>query len=159
VLAAHRHRVHRGEARVGGGRHEPRPARRLGLHVGHRDGLPGGVAVQAGALVGLQLEQLQVVELLRGGGHQLQTAARGGEQQSRRRDIQQLRALLGELGEQVNNVVVVEQTVHQRDDRVQDAGFTRYLGHYRLHSAPVTARRQRNWCRACDERASVGLQA
>ena len=52
-------------------------------------------------------------------------AARGGEQQSRRRDIQQLRALLGELGEQVNNIEVVEQTVHQRHDRVQDASFTR----------------------------------
>ena len=87
------------------------------------------------------------MDLLRGGSHQLQLAARGGEQQSRRRDIQQLRALLGELGEQVNNVEVVEQTVHQRDDRVQDASFTRYLGHDRLHSAPVTGDRQRNRCR------------
>ena len=117
--------MHRGEARLGGGRGEPRPPRRLGLHGGHRDRLSGGIAVQARALVGLQLEQLQIVDLLRGGSHQLQLAARGGEQQSRRRDIQQLRALLGELGEQVNNVEVVEQTVHQRDDRVQDASFTR----------------------------------
>jgi hypothetical protein len=80
------------------------------------------------------------VDLLRGGSHQLQLAARGGEQQSRRRDIQQLRAPLGQLGEQVNNVEVVEQTVHQRDDRVQDASFTKYLGHDRFHSAPVTVR-------------------
>jgi len=49
-------------------------------------------------------------------------------------------ALLGQLGEQVNNVEVVEQTVHQRDDRVQDASFTKYLGHDRLHSATVAVR-------------------
>lgn len=80
------------------------------------------------------------MNLLRGGSHQLQLTARGSEQQSRRSDIQQLRALLGEPSEQVNNVEVVEQTVHQRDDRIQDASFTRYLGHDRIHSAPVSVR-------------------
>ena len=104
-----------------------RPPNNIGIgQIDHHHRRAVGHRVQARPLVGLQLEQLQVVDLLRGGRHQMQVIAqRVGEQQSRRRDIQQLCALLGELGEQVNNVEVVEQTVHQRDDRVQDASFTR----------------------------------
>jgi hypothetical protein len=36
-------------------------------------------------------------------------------------DVKQLRAMLGEFGQQLNHVEVVEQTVDQGHDRVQDA--------------------------------------
>ena len=93
------------------------------LDVGHRDRLPGGIAVQARALVSLQLEQLQMVELFRGGSHQLQLAPAVASSNPPPRH-QQLRALLGELGEQVNNVEVVEHCPPARPP-VQDANFTR----------------------------------
>ena len=46
-----------------------------------------------------------------------------------RRDIEQLGAAFGELGQQVDDVEVVEQAVDERDDRVQYTGFTRGFGH------------------------------
>ena len=54
---------------------------------------------------------------------------RVGEQEPGRLDVEQLGAALGELGQQVDDVEVVEQAVDERYDRVQYAGFTRGVGH------------------------------
>jgi hypothetical protein len=67
---AHRHGVHRGEAGFESGLREPRPSVAFGAEVFYRDGLAGGVAVDARALVGLQLEQFEFTGLLGGGGQQ-----------------------------------------------------------------------------------------
>jgi hypothetical protein len=56
---AHGQGVYRGEADFGCGGGEPGPAVAGGPQVDDRDGLAGAEAVQAGPLVGLQLEQLQ----------------------------------------------------------------------------------------------------
>ncbi len=65
---AHRDGVHRGEAGVERGGYEPGPSRSRPVQVGDRNGLAGGIALDAGALVGLQLEELQFAGLLGGGG-------------------------------------------------------------------------------------------
>jgi hypothetical protein len=79
---AHRHRVHGGEARFGGGGDELGPPRLLGVKVRNRNRLAGNVAVQAGALVGLKLKQLEGTGFFRCSGHEMQMAAGTGKQQS-----------------------------------------------------------------------------
>ena len=103
-----------------------------GFQVGDRDGLAGGVALDARALVGLQLEQFQFAGLLGGGGQQAQLVERVGEQEAGGGDVEQLGAALGEFGQQVHHVEVVEQGVDEGDHRVQHAGFTRGFGHFTL---------------------------
>ena len=111
--------------------------------------MAGGVALDARALVGLQLEELQFAGLLGGGGQQAQLVERVGEQEAGGRDVEQFGAALGELGQQVDDVEVVEQGVDERDDRVQHAGFTRGFGHVSLlpwcrnQSASSLSRRSR----------------
>ena len=67
---AHRDGVHGGEAGVDRGGDEPGPALCGGFQVGDRDGLSGGIALDARTLVGLQLEQFQFAGLLGGGGQE-----------------------------------------------------------------------------------------
>ena len=129
---AHRDGVHGGEAGVERGGDEPGPPCGRGFQVGDRDGLTGGVALHARALVGLQLEEFQFAGLLGGGGQQAQLVERVGEQKSGGGDVEQLGAALGEFGQQVHHVEVLEQGVDERDDRVQHAGFTRGFGHFTL---------------------------
>ena len=42
--------------------------------------------------------------------------------------------MFGEFGDQLDDVEVVEQDVHEGDHRVQYAGFARGFGHCDLHS-------------------------
>jgi len=56
--------VYRGEPGFGGGGHELRPARLLGVKGRDRDRLTGNVAIQARAFVGLKLKQLEVAGIL-----------------------------------------------------------------------------------------------
>jgi hypothetical protein len=55
----------------------------------------------------------------------MQLAAWVGEQKSRRCDVEQSRALLGEFGQQLNHVEVIKQAIHQGDNRAQHASFAR----------------------------------
>jgi hypothetical protein len=47
----------------------------------------------------------------------------------------------GEISEQLDHVEVVEQAIDEGDDRVQDTGFPRCVGHEEFPSAPVTTSR------------------
>ena len=129
---AHGHRMHGGDAHLQRGRNELRPPGGRVAQICHRDRMAGGIALHAGPLVGLQLEEFQFTGLPGGRGQQAQLPQRVGEQESRRRDIQQVGAALGELGEQVDDVEVVEQFVDERYDRAQYTSFTRGIGHVAL---------------------------
>ena len=109
--------------------HETRPPRFLGPQIRHRQRPPRCEALQARALVGLQLEQLQLVGLLGRCRHQMQLPQGIGEEQPRGGDVEELRAVFGQLGQQLDDVEVLQQAVHQGDDGVQHAGLARYLGH------------------------------
>ena len=127
---AHRDGMHGAEAGVECGRDEPRPPRPRGVQVGDRDRLSGGVAVDARALVGLKLEELQLAGRLGGGRQQAQLVERVGEQEAGGGDVEQLRAVFGEFGQQIHHVEVFEQGIDEGDHRVQYAGFTRGFSHY-----------------------------
>ncbi len=103
-----------------------------GGDVGDDDGLPGAVAVQAGALVVLDLEQLGDPRLLGGGSHQLQRPAGVGQQQPGRVDLQQLHAPLGEHVQELHQVKAADQGVGQLDERLRQA-----LVHDRCHGMPA----------------------
>ena len=109
--------------------------------VGDDDRLPGAVAVQARALVVLDLEQFRDPCLLGRGGHQLQHAAGVGQQQPRRVHLQQLHAPLGEHVQELHQVKAADQGVGQIDERLREA-----LVHDRCHAArvaPCATRRYR----------------
>ena len=95
-----------------------RGQRPAAAQVGHRHRLAGAEAVHAGALVGLQLEQLQQPGPFRGGGHHLQRALLVGQQQPGRGDAQQLDAPLGQHVQEVDHVEVVDERVGHLDEHV-----------------------------------------
>ena len=66
--------MHGLEPGIEGGSGELWPTLPLGIEVGDGDGRPAVVAVQARALVALQLEQLQLVGAFGGGGSKMQSA-------------------------------------------------------------------------------------
>ena len=113
----HRHRVYRGEADLGGGGGEPRPAAGGG-QVGDRDRLAGAEAVHARPLVGLQLEQLQQPGAFGGRGHHLQRVLPVGQQQPGRRDAQQLHTSLGQHVQEVDHVEIVDESIGHLDEHV-----------------------------------------
>ncbi len=87
-------------ARIGTACTEANPASRAaGTNRGHRPaaarrsatdtGSPGGVAVDARAFVGLQLEEFQFAGLLGGRRQQAKLLQRVGEQKSRGSDVEQ----------------------------------------------------------------------
>jgi len=76
----------------------------------------GAEGVQAGTFLGLQLEQLKQAHRLAGGGHQPQPARRGGQHHSGGGDAEQADASVGESGQQVNDVVVVDEGVSHLDE-------------------------------------------
>ena len=130
-------------ARIGTACTETKPASSAaGTNRGHRavssfrsatdTGWPVDVALHAGSLVGLQLEELQLAGLLGGGGQQAQLVEWVGEQKAGGGDVEQLGTTFGEFGQQVHDVEVLEKGVDEGDDRVQNAGFTRDCGHFRL---------------------------
>jgi len=73
------------------------------------DELPGPERIQAGAFLGLQLEQLQQAHHLAGGRDQPQAARRRGQHHPGRGDAEHVYAPVRELGQQVNDVVVVNE--------------------------------------------------
>jgi hypothetical protein len=77
-----------------GGLDEPRPPPGLDGQIRGRYRLSGAETVQARALVGLKLKQLQQPGPFRGGGHHLQAPALVGQKQSGRSHIQKTDAVL-----------------------------------------------------------------
>ena len=140
---AHRDGVHGGEASVQRGGNEARPPFSCVLQVGDGDGLAAGVAVDARTFVCLELEKFKIASLLGGGGQEPELAQRVGEQKSGGGDVEEVGALLGEVGQQVDDVEVVEQRVDERDDGVEHAGFARDVGHVALHGYSSRSRVRR----------------
>ena len=114
----HRQGLHGSEPGLPGGGREPRPARRLGGQVGGGNG-PGPEAVQARALVVLQLEQLEQPGGLAGRGHHAQLTARVSQQQPGGGDVQQLHAAVGQHVQEVDHVEVGDHGVGQLDERLR----------------------------------------
>ena len=99
---------------------EPRPAPGAGAQVLVLDPLAGAVGVQAGPFLGLQLEDLQHPHRFAGRGHQAQLPVGGGEHHAGGGDAEQVHAPVGQAGQQVHHVVVVDQRVghlYQRSDQ------------------------------------------
>ena len=95
-----------------------------GAQVGDADRFTGLVTVQAGSLVALQLEGLELARFLGGRRQQVQHPTRVGEQQTHRGDVQQPCAILGEFRGQVQHVDVVDQPVGEPDERLDDVVFS-----------------------------------
>ena len=73
--------------------------------------LPGAEGIQAGAFLGLQLEQLQQAHRLARGGHQPQAAPGRGQHHPGGGDAEHADAPVREPGQQVHDVVVVNEGV------------------------------------------------
>ena len=123
---AQRQGVDRPEARGLDGGVEDRPAL-PGLVRRHvDDGLSLAVAVEAGPLVVLQLEQLQQAEVLGGRRHQLQVSPLVGQHQTGCVDAEQLDAGAGQRVQEVDDVEVRDQGVGQ----LQEDADQSLLGHH-----------------------------
>jgi hypothetical protein len=99
------------------------------VKAGHADWRPGAVAVQARALLVLQLQELHQLGVLTGGGHDAQLVVGVGEQEAGGVGGQQGHAVGDELVEHVDDVVVVDQGVGERDECAADGLFTIGLAH------------------------------
>jgi hypothetical protein len=53
----------------------------------------------------------------------VQVAASARQEQARRADVEEIRAALGEIGQQLDDVEVVEKAIDDGDDGTEDAGF------------------------------------
>jgi hypothetical protein len=119
---------------------EPRPAVGGGGQVRDGNRLARGEAVQAGAFVGLDLEQLQQPGLLGRGRDHLEPAALVGEQEPGRDGVEQADAVADELVQQLDDVVVVDQGVGHLDEGAHQLRLAlgrQYLLHGRV---PLCAR-------------------
>ena len=92
---------------------EPRPSLIWPFEVGRRDGQAGVEAVQAGALVVLDLEQFEQSGDLAGGRHGTQLAVRAGEQDTGGGRGQQPDTAIGEHLQEVDDVEVGDHGVRQ----------------------------------------------
>ena len=101
-------------------RHERRPPVGGLGEIGHAHRRRGLEAVQAGALVALQLQQLHDVRGLVGGGDRAQLPAGVAQHDAGRVGRQQLHAEAGQPIQQVDDVVLVDQGVRQGDERPAD---------------------------------------
>jgi hypothetical protein len=110
-------------ASLEGGGGERGPAAGPGLQVLVCDGLAGAEGVQAGPFLGLQLEQLQQPHRLAGGGDQSQAALGRGQHHSGGGDAEQVHAPVRQTGQQVDDVVVVDEGVGHLDQRPDHVGF------------------------------------
>jgi hypothetical protein len=95
----------------------------LGSEVGDGDRGAVVVALQAGAFVVLELEELQQAHVLVGGGHQAQLAVAVREQYARRAGAEQPDAAVGEQAEEVDQIEVGDQTVREFDERLGQEAF------------------------------------
>lgn len=80
----------------------------------------------------MELEQFELAGALGRGGQEAKLLQGVGEQESRGFDVEEFDALLGEFGEQVDDVEVDEQSVDERDDGAEHLGFARGVGHVAL---------------------------
>ena len=97
-------------------------------------GLARAIAVQAGPLFGLELEQLQDPHRLAGGRHHPQIPLGGGQHQARRRRLEHLDAPVDEQGQQLHDVELVDERIGQPD---QGLGQQRLPGHGLILPADV----------------------
>jgi hypothetical protein len=107
---------------------EAGPACRGGVEVDDGHGLPRSDAVDAGALVGLDLHQLGPVRLLAGGGHHAEPVVRVDEHDPCRVRGQQRHAVPDEPVQHVDDVVVGDQGVGQPDERIGKQSLAVVLG-------------------------------
>jgi hypothetical protein len=108
--------VDRRETVLAGLGYEARPAVPLGVQVLGDDRLSGPVAVEAGAFLVLELEQLKGAGPLAGGRHQLEVAARVGEQQAGFDGVEHFGGPRGEHVEELDHIEVVHEGVGQFDE-------------------------------------------
>ena len=126
-----RDRVHRCETPAADdGGHEPRPPIRGLRQVGDPDLGRGPISLQTRPLGGLQLQQLHSLCVLAGGRDRAQLLTGIGEQDPCGVRGQQRHAMGDELVEQVDDVVVVDQGVGERHERLTDPLFTLGLDHH-----------------------------
>ena len=86
-----------------------------GLQVLVLHGLAGAEGVQAGAFLCLQLKQLQQAHRLAGGGHQPQAARGRSQHHPGGGDAEQIDAPVRDPGQQVDDVIVVDEGVGHLD--------------------------------------------
>jgi hypothetical protein len=115
IAQAQRQRERRLETSLEGRGREQRPAAGRGLQVLLLDPLPGTEGVQARAFLSLELEQLQQAHGLAGGGHQPEAAGRGSQHHPGGRHPQQADAPVSQPGQQIDDVVVIDQGVGHLD--------------------------------------------
>lgn len=96
-------------AGIGCSGHELRPPVTFFGQICHGDGFAMGIAVKARPFFGLQLEQLQPAGPFRSSGHQVETLPRVGQQQASCFHVEELRALFGEAGEELDHVEVFKK--------------------------------------------------
>ncbi|HZV25767.1 MAG TPA: hypothetical protein VFG00_05710, partial [Acidothermaceae bacterium] len=106
-----RHGVHGRKTGVDRGRNELRPPLYFCRQVIDLNRGVGSVAVKAWPLFALQLKDLQVARSLRRRREHVQRPVTLGEQQARRGDIEQSRAIGGQPRQQVHHVHSVDQAV------------------------------------------------
>ena len=117
------HRVEAGGERLG---RESGPAAVDRGQVLVHDRLAGAVAVEAGAFLGLQLEQLQHAHGLAGGGHHPQVAVGGDQHEPGGADVEHVDATVGEQGQQLHDVEVGDERVGQLHERPGEHRFSRH---------------------------------
>jgi hypothetical protein len=96
------------ESGAAGDRREPGPTADLDLDVRTQRGLTGAVAIEAGPLLGLELEQLECANCLAGRRHDAEPPVEAGQQDVCGVDVEHVDASVAEDGEQVGDVEVVD---------------------------------------------------
>jgi hypothetical protein len=99
-----------------GERREQRPACAVGVEVGADHSRAGADALQARALFGLQLEDLEQPGFLTRGRHDSEAALLVVKQQPGRRDAEQANTGCGQPVKQVDDVVVLDQAVREHHE-------------------------------------------
>ena len=120
LAQAQRERVHRPEPGGQGAGGELRPAVRRGGEVGVHDGRPLAIAVLAGALSRLYLEQLEQVGALVGGGHELEVTLFVGEEEPSRSGAEELRRPGGDHLQELHDVELLDEGVGELDEDLRD---------------------------------------
>jgi hypothetical protein len=123
---AHGYGVDRPEAGLQGDGPEPGPASVVPGQVLVEHGFAGAVAVETGAFLGLELEQLDQAHLLAGRGHHPQVPFGGDQHQAGGGHVEHLHAPVGEPGQQLHDIEVVNQSVGQLHHRPGQQCFSRH---------------------------------
>ena len=131
----HRQGVHRVEPGGEGFGREPGPATVDRGQVLVHDRLAGAVAVEARAFLGLQLEQLEQAHRLAGRRHHPEVAVGRDEHQPGGGDVEHVDAAVGEQGEQLDHVEVVDQGVGQLHECPGEQCFSGHCGSSQQASA------------------------